>query len=91
MFRLWAKLFQAGKLLGDMVVENGDLSVNRTAKVFSALDTVCNDFDLSKPLWLEKNIKDFKSSGKTRFSSDNFIENISFDFLEIQVIEEDPM
>lgn len=91
MFRLWAKLFQSGKLLGDMVVENEDPSVNRTAKVFSALDTVCYDFDLSKPLWLEKNINDFKKSGKTRFTSDNFMESISFDFLEIQVIEEDPM
>ena len=31
---------------------------------------------------------DFKRHDKTRFTSDNFIETIDFDYLEIEVIEE---
>ena len=31
----------------------------------------------------------FKKHGKARFYQDNFIEQIDFDYLEIQVIEED--
>ena len=32
---------------------------------------------------------DIKKHGKARFYQDNFIEQIDFDYLEIQVIEED--
>jgi len=32
---------------------------------------------------------DFKRHSKTRFYQDSFIEQIEFDYLEIQVIEED--
>ena len=34
-------------------------------------------------------IADFKRHSRARFNQDSFIENISFDYLEIQVIEED--
>jgi hypothetical protein len=61
----------------------------RTHKVFDALEAVCYQFDLSKPIWLDANIADFKKHDKTRFTSDNFVEDISFDYLEIHVIEED--
>ena len=43
-------------------------------------------FDLGRPIWLDKNIKEFKKMDKTRFDSDNFIEGIDFDYLEIHVI-----
>ncbi len=88
MFRLWAKEFKDNHLIKDTVVED-DSSDTRTHKVFHALDEVCIRFDLSKPIWLDSTIQDFKRHDKTRFSQDNFIETIDFDFLEIHVIEED--
>lgn len=60
----------------------------RTHKIFQALDDVCVAFDLGKPIWLDANVSDFKRHAKTRFLQDNFIEEIEFDYLEIQVIEE---
>lgn len=89
MFRLWAKEFKNNRMLRDMVVENNDSGLNRTKKVFAAIDEVCYEFDLSKPIWLENNIAEFKRIDKTRFTSDNFIDSIEFDYLEIHVIEED--
>ncbi len=89
MFRLWAKEFRSNRLLRDMVVENASPELNRTKKIFTALDEICYAFDLSKPIWLDHNIAEFKRIDKTRFTSDNFIDTINFDFLEIQVIEED--
>ncbi len=89
MFRLWAKEFRSNHMLRDMVVENASPDLNRTKKIFAAMDEICYEFDLSKPIWLEHNITEFKRIDKTRFTSDNFIETIDFDFLEIQVIEED--
>ncbi len=88
MFRLWAKIFRDNHLLRDTVICN-DEPVNRTKKVFDALDAVCCEFDLAKPLWLDTTIREFQRHAKARFRQDNFTEEIDFDFLEIHVIEED--
>lgn len=89
MFRLWAKKWKSNHLLQDMTVENADPDLNRTRKIYQALDEVCYAWDLEKPIWLEQNIRDFKRRSKTRFRQDSFIEQIDFDYLEIEVIEED--
>lgn len=89
MFRLWAKVFKENRLIKDMVICNEREDINRTKKVFNAIEDICYDFDLSKPIWLDNNIDDFKRHDKTRFTQDNFIDSIDFDFLEIHVIEED--
>lgn len=89
MFRLWAKIFKDNRMIKDMVVCNDSTELRRTQKIFMAIDEICYTFDLAKPIWLESTIKDFKKHDKTRFTKDNFIEAIDFDYLEIQVIEED--
>lgn len=88
MFRLWAKIMKNNHLLRDTVICD-NREDTRTHKVFQALDEICYQFDLGKPIWLDSNIQDFKWHDKTRFSQDNFIESINFDYLEIHVIEED--
>jgi hypothetical protein len=45
--------------------------------------------DLSKPIWLDSVVKDFQLHAKCRFTRDSFVEDVSFDYMEIQVIEED--
>ena len=60
----------------------------RTHKIFNALDAICYEFDLSKPIWLDTTIADFKRHAKARFYQDNFVDSIDFDYLEIEVIEE---
>lgn len=87
MFRLMGTIYKNNHILKTTVICD-DTDVNRTKKVFHALDTLCYEFDLEKPLWLDANIKDFQKHSKTRFSQDNFIEIIPFDFFEIHVIEE---
>lgn len=88
MFRLWAKEFKDNRMLKDTVIED-NRDDTRTHKIFHALEEICLQFDLGKPIWLESTVADFKRHSKTRFTQDNFIEEIEFDYLEIQVIEED--
>lgn len=88
MFRLWARIFKDNHMLRDTVIEDPSRET-RTHKIFNALDQICYEFDLGKPIWLEATIQDFKKHSKARFTQDNFIEGINFDYLEIQVIEED--
>lgn len=88
MFRLWAKIYKENHLMQDTVICD-DSEDTRTHKIFRALDQVCCQFDLGKPIWLDATVQDFQRHRKARFHQDNFIEQIPFDYLEIQVIEED--
>lgn len=89
MFRLWGKIFTDNRMLYNYTVEDDSMNLNRTKKIYNAIDVLCHKFDLSKPIWLEHNIEEFKRLDKTRFTQDNFIDSIDFDYLEIHVIEED--
>lgn len=89
MFRVWGKIFKENRLIRDGVVENDDPALNRTRKVYQALEQLCYEFDLGVPVWLEANKQEFIRHDKTRFTRDNFMEPIDFDFLEFHVIEED--
>lgn len=85
--RIWFKEWKDNHMLRDLVVCE-EAEDTRTHKIFHALDEACYAFDLSRPLWLDANITEFKKHAKTRFSKDNFVDGIDFDYLEMQVIEE---
>lgn len=86
--RIWFKMMKGTHLLKDMTVTD-ESQETRTHKIFHALDEVCREFDLGKPIWLDVNVEEFKRHAKTRFRQDNFIESIEFEYLEMHVIEED--
>lgn len=87
MFRLWGKEIKDNRMVRDMTVCI-DTEDTRTHKVFQALEEICYEFDLSKPIWLDATIDEFRRHDKARFYQDNFIDAIDFDYLEIHVIEE---
>ena len=86
--RIWFKMMKNNHLLRDTTVTD-DTADTRTHKIFRAIDEVCYEFDLGKPIWLDANIEEFKRHAKTRFMQDSFIEAVEFDYLEMNVIEED--
>lgn len=86
--RIWFKIFTDTHLMRDITIENYE-DDTRTHKVFKSLEDACIELDLGKPIWLDSNVKEFKKHGKTRFTKDNFVEEIEFDFFEMHVIEED--
>lgn len=88
MFRLWGKIMKGNHLLNDMVYSD-ESDLNRTRKIFRGLEEICLAYDLANPIWLESTVQEFKCHNKCRFGKDNFIESIDFDYLEIQVLEED--
>ncbi len=88
MFRLWVKLINDNHLLRDMVVCDESMDT-RTHKVMNAIEKACYEMDLSKPIWLDTTVRDFQIHAKCRFTKDAFIEEVPFDYMEIQVIEDD--
>ena len=87
MFRLWVRLFENNHMLRDTVIED-DRDETRTHKVMDSLEKACYEFDLPKPIWLKNNVRDFQIHAKCRFTKDSFIEEVPFDYMEIQVLEE---
>lgn len=88
MFRLWGKIWKDSRMVKDTVISL-PLTDTRTHRIFNALEEICLEFDLEKPIWLDQNIREFQRNNKTRFSQDSFIEQIDFDYLEIQILDEE--
>ena len=86
--RIWFKIWDDTHLIRTETIED-ERDETRTHKIFDALEEACYRFDLGKPIWLDANVEEFKRHAKTRFGKDNFVEEIDFDYLEMQVIEED--
>ena len=76
--RIWFKVYKDTHLIKDTVIED-NTDVNRTKKVFDAIEKACNEFDLANPIWLDSLIRDFKQHARVRFRQDSFIESIDFD------------
>jgi len=86
--RIWAREYKENRILRDIVIENNE-DDTRTHKVFDAVEKISYAFDLPKPMWLNSNINEFKRHSKVRFGQDSYLEEIPFDYLEVQVLEED--
>lgn len=86
--RIWFKKWKDTHLIQSETIENYE-NDTRTHKIFQGLDEACRRMDLGSPIWLRANVSEFQRRSKTRFSKDNFIEEIDFDYLEMQVLEED--
>lgn len=86
--RIWFKIWSDTHLLQSETIEDYSADT-RTHKIFNALEEACNRMDLGKPIWLDSNVAEFKRRSVTRFSKDNFVEEIEFDYLEMQILEED--
>ena len=85
--KLWGKIWKDNHMVLDTVVEIEE-NDTRTHRIFHGLDEICARFDLERPIWLDHTIRDFKRRSRCRFDRDCFIEEVPFDYLEFQVLEE---
>ncbi|MBE5808828.1 MAG: hypothetical protein E7317_10890 [Clostridiales bacterium] len=53
------------------------------------LREVCRDMDIPAPLWLGKQQREFAEFRRTAFLHENFMEDVWFDRLEIEFIDEE--
>lgn len=88
MFRLWGKIWKDNRIIKQMEVLRPEEDT-RTHKVFHGLEEIVVAFELTPPIWMDKTVRDFKQFRKARFDQDCFIQEIDFDYLEIEILEED--
>ena len=77
--RFWGKIKTEDRILRDLVQEDRDFS--------AALASLCDKFDIGKPIVCDKHLKEIKSFRRTLFYPDDFVESVSFDTFEIEIID----
>jgi hypothetical protein len=87
MFRLWGKIIKNNRIVSDQVFEDNMTGLRLEDKLDQGLEALCYHFDIQKPMWFDDHSSDLNLVGKTSFKADHFIENIDFDYLEIEIIE----
>jgi len=87
MYRIWGILRHNNKIIADMVAVCDDSSLTDDEKLQECILKICNEFDLQKPMWLPKNQREFDKYNRAVLNQDNFIETISFDTLELELLD----
>jgi|LGVF01.2.fsa_nt_gb starvation-inducible outer membrane lipoprotein len=88
MFRLWGKIVTNNKIITDDVFETKILNLSAEEKIKQGLEALCYNFDIQNPMWFSDN-NNITMVGKTRFIDHHFIEDIDFDYFEIEIIEDE--
>lgn len=88
MLKLWGKLIKHHKIVRDVVLDM-TLITDSAQTVRAALDDFAPALDIARPIWLPKNETDLTKFIITRFYPDQFMENVDFDWLEIEIIGDD--
>lgn len=83
MARLWARIIKQHRIFKQATAEAawGDID--------DALTELCRDFDSPKPLWLNKHEREFEEFRRTAFLPEHFMEEVPFQRLEIEFLEDD--
>jgi len=82
--RLWARIVSGNKILLQATHE----CAFDGAK--DALTEICRGFDVPKPLWFPKQEREYQNFRMTSFTQDNFLEEVAFDRMEIEFLDDGP-
>lgn len=81
--RLWARIVK-----GHRIVNQGTWDC-RYEDVEDALTELCREFDIPRPIWLDKHRREYEEFRRTRFLPEHFMEEIPFQRLEIEYLDDD--
>lgn len=82
MTRLWVRLMKKHRI-------DRQTTVDCTADgAQAALEEACREMDVPRPIWLPKNEREFANFRMTAFTQDHFVEQIAFDRMEIEWIDD---
>ena len=83
MARLWAKIMQRNR------IARQDTRTCAWEEAEDALRELCREFDVPAPLWLDKHVREFEEFRRTAFLPEHFMEDVPFQKLEIEFLEDD--
>lgn len=87
MYKLWAKKIKDNKIIESLNIKNNE-NLSLTEKKEKCFKEICQKFDLSIPILLKKHDKEFSEFKSVTFYADDFVDNIDFDKLEIDLLDD---
>ena len=84
--KLFGKLIKGTVIVNEAIVENNE-NISYTDNLEKCLLAVCKELEISVPMWLEKNTKEFSRFRRTFFFDEQFNEKVYFDRFEIKQID----
>ena len=88
--QVWGKIMKGHRTLDQRTADIGEAEGKSLVnEVKDALDGMVLDMDLPRPIWFRQNEEDLLKFGRTEFHQDHFIERISFQKLELELIDEE--
>lgn len=88
MYKLWAKQIKNNRIINSVVAENKD-NISVEEKRGKCIDEICKKFDLGIPVWLKSHDMDFSQFNYVVLYPGDFIDEIDFDKLEIELIDDE--
>ena len=86
--RIWAKTIQHQKIRSEVVREFALARPSDLSGWMPVLHELCQALDLSRPIVLEKHIRELDQFAHTFFRQSDFMEPIGFDRFEIEIFPE---
>lgn len=88
MFKLWGKIIKNNTIVQSYVFESDKDELDFETLLNKGIEDICNRFDIGNPMWLHDNTLNMNQINKTSFKKQHFIEEIDFDYFEIEYFEE---
>jgi hypothetical protein len=88
MFKVWGKVIKSNKILESIDIIDESKGSDKE-KFKRSLEKICYKLDLSVPLWLIQHDNELRTFKRTTFTSDDFVEDVEFDKLEVDLISKD--
>ncbi len=82
MFRIWAKVFKDGKIIGQTTYEKDDKFAY--SRFFEYLADICEELDIATPILLKTHIFNYAKFNTVRFLPRDFAETVDFDKLILE-------
>ncbi len=86
--RVWGILRTDGKIVRDIVLEFDYKSISDVPDPMILLKDLCYELDLACPVLLQKHRRDLNDFGRAIFKSDDFMEPITFDRFELEILRD---
>ena len=84
--KFFGRMMKQRFVIHETVTEDFDTQKPLVDRLEKCLRAVCKDFDISVPIWLDRNTKEFACFRRTTFTPEQFIDQVKFDKLQIEVV-----
>ena len=81
--RLWARIINRHR------IERQATYDCQYSEAEEALTELCREFDIPRPIWLEKHCREYEEFRRTQFLPEHFMEEVPFQKLEIEYLDDD--